>query len=613
MKSLFTSLAYLSSIIALGQTTVSVTINTVDTFSINPMIYGYNQNHSTLDADENWGSRRLGGNRMTVFNWENGASNSGADNADFPNDNRISSLVGTNWNDRNNVGEAYRKFHQDNLDAGITSIISVPIMGWVAADKNGENQTTPPSSRWLYVVPKKSSPLSLSPDLTDDSIFVDESINWLINEFGDASTSTGVKYISLDNEPGLWKHTHPNPSPNTISLKNYVSKVIETAKAIKAVDPNVKLIAGEFTGTRIINFNDASDWSTETSGYPDFPSYFLDKLKKASINEGINLVDFISFHFYPQHKVDNNNNFSGNGTVIRHSNSTDAYVRRERMDFTRSLWDTNYIEPSWLTASKLNNESHKILNRIHTAIDSYFPGVGIMIGEWDYGHDMDISHGISTVDALGAFAANQVQIANRWNTSSGNSGNFTSLSYKLFRNYDGELSTYGNVCLPTTFNAKNKASVWASKSLQNDKIHIIILNKNLSNVNQYQIKIGKEDLVVESVWGFDENSTNIKEIFHNGVVSKDSLYISLPALSAYHVIMAPNEITSFKNVVFPEIKLSRLNENKFSFTKEIAWVIFDLNGKIISKNTSTIVDINGLSAGAYIIKVGNNSWKVTKQ
>ena len=236
-----------------------------------------------------------------------------------------------------------------------------------------------------------------------------------------------------------------------------------------------------------------------------------------------------------------------------------------------------------------------------------------MIGEWDYGHDMDISHGISTVDALGAFAANQVQIANRWNTSSGNSGNFTSLSYQLFRNYDGALSTYGDICLPTTFNAKNKASVWASKSLQSDKIHIIILNKDLSNINQYQIKVGKEDLVVESVWGFDENSANIKEIFHNGVITKDSLYISVPALSAFHVILSTNEITSFQNVVFSEIKLGRLNNNEFSFTKKIDWVMFDLNGKIISKNKSAIVDINGLSAGTYIIKAGNNSWKVTKQ
>ena len=47
-----------------------------------------------------------------------------------------------------------------------------------------------------------------------------------------------------------------------------------------------------------------------------------------------------------------------NGVVIRNSSSSENYVRRERMDLARSLWDENYLEPSWLTSSKLNNESH---------------------------------------------------------------------------------------------------------------------------------------------------------------------------------------------------------------------------------------------------------------
>ena len=93
----------------------------------------------------------------------------------------------------------------------------------------------------------------------------------------------------------MWSATHPFAFPGTINLKDYVDKVIEIAKAIKAVDPDVKLIAGEFTGIRIIKFNDASDWDSETTGYPDFPSYFLDKLKQASTDAGINLIDYISF------------------------------------------------------------------------------------------------------------------------------------------------------------------------------------------------------------------------------------------------------------------------------------------------------------------------------
>jgi len=485
-------------------------------------------------------------------------------------------------------------------------------MGWAAADKDGPNSTTPPSSRWLYVQPKKTGSFSLTPDLTDDSIFVDESIHWLVNEFGSAATSTGVKYISLDNEPGLWNSTHPNAFPNTISLQDYVSKVIETAKAIKAVDPDVKLIAGEFTGIRIIKFKDASDWDSETTGYTDFPSYFLDKLKQASVSEGIDLIDYISFHYYPQHKVDSDNNFSSSGVVIRNSTSSENYVRRERMDLARSLWDENYLEPSWLTSANLNNEPHNILNRIQNAIDTYFPGVGIMIGEWDFGHDMDISHGIATVDALGVFAQKKVQIANRWNTSSGNSGNYTEQAYKLLRNYDGALSTFGDLCIPTSFSNKNKASVWASKSSTDQKIHLLLLNKDLSKTNNYEIKLGEENYSVESVWGFDENTslTEITESTSN--VSGDSLYFSVPSLSAYHVVLSPDNITGIHSTFSPEIKLKQLNKNQFALSHDVHWKLFDMKGRLLQENFGKLIDTGLMNTGVYIVKSGNKSWKILK-
>ena len=602
----------MATLYSIAQNTISASLDNENTYSINPMIYGYNQDHSTPNSDENWGSRRLGGNRMSVFNWENGASNSGKDVATFTNDNRIPSLIGTTWNARNDAGEAYRKFHQDNLDGGVESIITVPIMGWAAADKDGPNSTTPPSSRWLYVQPKKTGSFSLTPDLTDDSIFVDESIHWLVNEFGSAATSTGVKYISLDNEPGLWNSTHPNAFPNTISLQDYVSKVIETAKAIKAVDPDVKLIAGEFTGIRIIKFKDASDWDSETTGYTDFPSYFLDKLKQASVSEGIDLIDYISFHYYPQHKVDSDNNFSSSGVVIRNSTSSENYVRRERMDLARSLWDENYLEPSWLTSANLNNEPHNILNRIQNAIDTYFPGVGIMIGEWDFGHDMDISHGIATVDALGVFAQKKVQIANRWNTSSGNSGNYTEQAYKLLRNYDGALSTFGDLCIPTSFSNKNKASVWASKSSTDQKIHLLLLNKDLSKTNNYEIKLGEENYSVESVWGFDENTslTEITESTSN--VSGDSLYFSVPSLSAYHVVLSPDNITGIHSTFSPEIKLKQLNKNQFALSHDVHWKLFDMKGRLLQENFGKLIDTGLMNTGVYIVKSGNKSWKILK-
>lgn len=250
-----------SSTFSYAQQQINASIDFTKTNEVSPLIFGYNQDHEDPNGVENWAARRLGGNRLSTTNWENGASNSGHDNPENTNDNRVPSLVGVSNADKDISGEVYRHFHQDNLNAGVTSIITLPIMGWVAADKDGSNKDNPPSARWKEVVYTKPTAFSLQPDLNDDVIYLDETMNFLVQTFGDATTSTGVKYISLDNEPALWESTHPYifSSPETIDA--YITKCIDAAKAVKSVDPNVKIIMGEFAGINIYDFNGGTDWS----------------------------------------------------------------------------------------------------------------------------------------------------------------------------------------------------------------------------------------------------------------------------------------------------------------------------------------------------------------
>ena len=56
---------------------VDIKIDTTkDRTPISPYIYGTNQD---IARDTNYTARRLGGNRMTGYNWENNASNAGND------------------------------------------------------------------------------------------------------------------------------------------------------------------------------------------------------------------------------------------------------------------------------------------------------------------------------------------------------------------------------------------------------------------------------------------------------------------------------------------------------------------------------------------------------
>src|SRR5579864_5458111 len=62
----------------LAQTPIQINIYPeTDTHAISPYIYG--SNGQSDDRDENITARRIGGNRLTGYNWENNASNAGTD------------------------------------------------------------------------------------------------------------------------------------------------------------------------------------------------------------------------------------------------------------------------------------------------------------------------------------------------------------------------------------------------------------------------------------------------------------------------------------------------------------------------------------------------------
>ena len=138
----------------------------------------------------------MGGNRLTAYNWENNASNAGADwyhNSDNyldcnePADEQdIPANVLTNFNART-------KANNTQYTLG-----TVQLAGYVAKTKDGEvaESEAAPSAKFAEVKAEKGSELSLTPDVTDNYIYTDEYINYLVNKIGTADT-TGISLCEM--------------------------------------------------------------------------------------------------------------------------------------------------------------------------------------------------------------------------------------------------------------------------------------------------------------------------------------------------------------------------------------------------------------------------------
>src|SRR5215211_9445841 len=178
--------------------------------AISPLIYGTNQD----DGVTRWTLRRYGGNRLTGYDWENNFSNAGSD-FNHSSDTYLLSNAGLPATDSLVPGRAATNFHDKALAAGAQSIITLQMAGYAAADVRGtvREGEVAPSDRWVRVEPRKGAAFTTTPSRTDGVVYMDEFVSFLVGKYGPASSANGVKWYSLDNEPGLWSDTHPRIHP----------------------------------------------------------------------------------------------------------------------------------------------------------------------------------------------------------------------------------------------------------------------------------------------------------------------------------------------------------------------------------------------------------------
>ena len=228
---------------------------------ISPYIYGTNQ---VLSGEENWTLFRLGGNRLTGYNWENNASNAGADWY-HSSDNYLPSRHNIPVQDQDDPGRVLTAFHDRSLAYNARSIVTIQMAGYAAKDKDGQvsEAETAPSNRWVQVYPRKGSPFSLEPDQSDGFVYIDEMVHLLMDQYQTAADPDGIHGYCLDNEPALWHDTHPRIHPVQATCGEIVGKSIAYASAVKKQDPEAEIFGPCLYGfAAYTDFQTASDWNT---------------------------------------------------------------------------------------------------------------------------------------------------------------------------------------------------------------------------------------------------------------------------------------------------------------------------------------------------------------
>jgi hypothetical protein len=502
--------------------------STQDVRAISRFIYGLNHWNGT-GRPANTTLSRSGGNRMTAYNWETNASNAGAD---FHNQN--DSFLGGGNTPNGAVAPTIEGARAVN--AGV--VVTMPTIGYVAADKNGGGDVAQTPNylavRFHQSPARKGSAFSLAPNTADAFVYQDEYINFLNATYpGAFASATTPIFISLDNEPDLWQHTHARlrgdgnvatQAGQNPTYAEMVQRSVDYADAAKDVNPDVTIFGPVNYGWQgMVRLQGASDHQDR-----DFLEFYLAQMAQAQITEGRRLLDVLDVHWYPEAQ--------GGGVRVTEDNTAAAVVAA-RKQAPRSLWDPAYVETSWITGC-CSGGAIRLIPRLRDKIAANYPGTRLAITEYNYGAGGHISGGIAQADVLGIFGREGVFAANLWPLAANN--DFIHGAFEIFRNYDGANGSFGDTSIRAGNSDAQAASVYASVNTGNaGRMVIVAINKEDTSRTAgisvtHNVRFGRAE-----VYTLTSGSSQPQRQADINITLTNAFQYSMPANSASTLVLLP--------------------------------------------------------------------------
>lgn len=204
----------------------------------------------------------------------------------------------------------------------------------------------------------------------------------------------------------------------------------------------------------------------------DYLDFFLDTAKTAETTIGQRIVDVLDLHWYSEAR--------GGGIRITDSQGSNPSIAEidARVQAPRSLWDSTYVEDSWISNDVLNKQPIRLIPWLKDKIAHHYPGTELSFSEYNYGGADHISGGLAQADVLGIFGREGVFAASYWPIPFDNSDSFIYGAFDLYLNYDAKGSEVGDVSVAIQNSNISQASAYAM--VKNDDpalLYAIVINK----------------------------------------------------------------------------------------------------------------------------------------
>jgi PKD repeat protein len=535
-RSVIIAIACSFPLVCLGQNAaVTVTVDANgNRHPISANIYGVAYASTAQLSDLNAPLNRYGGNASSSYNWQLNASNRGFDWY-FESVPEASATA----------GELGDTFIANSRAAAAEPMLTIPMLDWVAklggsrAKLAGFSQAkygvqTGNDAQWFADagngVLKSTGKEITGNDPNDANLpagasFQQGWVQHLVGRWG-LATSGGLKLYILDNEHSLWQSTHREVHPTGATMDEIRQKMIDYGSMIKAVDAGAMIVgpeewgwSGYFYSGYDQQYAAANNWccypDRVAHGGMDYMPWLLDQLHKYELQTGTRVLDVFSLHYYPQ------------GGEFGSDTSTSMQQLRNRS--TRALWDPNYIDPTWI------NDKVMLIPRMKSWVSAYYPSLKLAITEYNWGAEGHINGATAQADIYGIFGREGLDYATRWTTPDATTPTYKAM--KLYRNYDGAKSGFGDTSVSATVPNPDNLSAFAAERSSDGSLTVMVISKVLSGATPVTVNLANFAAAgTAQVWQL--TAGNAINRLSDLSLSGNSLNVSVPAQSITLFVVA---------------------------------------------------------------------------
>ncbi len=585
---------------------------TQPTHPISPYIYGMNYADPALAAEINLPLNRWGGNDTSRYDAYLDTSSKGMDyffmNVPYRQ---------TSGDPNRPLPEqsAIERYIRSNQSWSGDTIVTIPMLGWLPKDEafrcsfsqasypnqtdfdnDGHNCGNGILPGGAHVTSNNVADTSVA--LTET--YVSDWVGHLVTRYG-AADAGGVRFYNLDNEPMLWNETHRDVFKEPLDYDGLRDRTYTYGAAVKAADPTALTLGPAGYGWEEY-FYSALDWApgnenawwntrTDRMAHGDVPlaEWYLQQMAVYETNNGVRILDYLDEHFYPFFVALNDN--------------VDGGMAAQRLRATRFLWDASYNQQpdNWYV-----EEPFRLIPRMKEWVANNYPGTKTAITEYNFGALNDINGALAQADVLGIFGREGLDLATLWEPPDADEPG--AYSFRMYLNYDGAGSDFGDTSVSASSADQGKVSVYAATRTSDGALTIIVVNKTGSTQTSTLTLTGFDGESGIDVYRYSAGNLNeivqpgdelivAGQFIHDFPANSITLFVASPAAGPSVDLVANGSFeTGLSDWVFTKKsgekrKCDAANPTKFASSGSCGLLLTGSSGKTIV--TQTLLTVSG--------------------